>query len=374
MLDFIILSFGVIYSLIVIFITLGMYRLPKSFSVDDEDLPTVSVVVSARNEEGDIQKCIESLKKLDFPKNKLQVILVDDKSTDETSSIIENAAIENEHFIALNTKDADENGLTAKARGIAWGIENSKNEWIFITDADAEVTPDWLRHMLCRVDEKTGIIGGMLSVKPVSFLAIIEQMSWAYALPVAFGLAGWGRSFVCVGPNMGIRRSIYENFGGLQNEPFQIAEDLALFRIVEKSGYTSLSYLTPNTSIHLNQVPSFRHLLSQQRRWLRGGFESQWSFKIWLALGFGYHFAISTLLLVGLFLATEATLIVLTIKFFSDLFMLVTQKILLKKSKILRYFPVQFIYILLIMIWLPASVLINPKISWKGDGYEIDYK
>ncbi len=374
MLDFIILSFGVIYSLIVIFITLGMYRLPKSFSVDDEDLPTVSVIVSARNEEGDILKCIESLKKLDFPINKLEIVLVDDQSTDGTSSIIENAAIENEHFIALNTKDAGENGLRAKARGIAWGIENSNNEWIFITDADAEVTSDWLRHMLCRVDEKTGIIGGMLSVKPVSFLAIIEQMSWAYALPVAFGLAGWGRSFVCVGPNMGIRRSIYENFGGLQNEPFQIAEDLALFRIVEKSGYTSLSYLTPNTSIHLNQVPSFRHLLSQQRRWLRGGFESQWSFKIWLALGFGYHFAISTLLLVGLFLALEATLIVLTIKFFSDLFMLVTQKILLKKSKILRYFPVQFTYILLIMIWLPASVLINPKISWKGDGYEIDYE
>lgn len=374
MLDFIIISCGIIYSLIVVFITLGMYRLPKSYSIEDEKLPTVSVVVSARNEEKDLPKCIASLENLDFPKDKLQIILVDDRSTDNTNSIIQEAAQKNEHFIALSTKEAPENQLKAKARGISWGIKESTNEWVFITDADAEVDPNWLRHMLSGVDEKTGIIGGMLNVKPLSFLAIIEQMSWAYALPVAFGLAGWGRSFVCVGPNMGIRKSIYDNYGGLENETFEIAEDLALFRIVEASGYKSVSYLSPSTSVKLNPVPTFKHLLSQQRRWLRGGFESQWSFKIWLALGFGFHFSISLLFLTGLFFSLQTSLIVLALKFLSDLFMLTSQKVLLRKKKILRYFPIQFVYILLIMIWLPASVVINSKISWKGEGYEIKYE
>ncbi|MEQ9309874.1 MAG: glycosyltransferase [Balneolaceae bacterium] len=374
MLDIIIISCGIIYSFIVIFITLGMFRLPKSFPVKDEDLPTVSIVVSARNEEHDLPKCIASLEQLNFPKEKLQVILVDDRSTDNTYSIIKKAAQQNEHFIALSTENAPENSLRAKARGISWGIEKSEQEWVFITDADAEVHPNWLRHMLSQVDEKTGIIGGMLNVKPVSFLAIIEQMSWAYALPVAFGLAGWGRSFVCVGPNMGIRRSVYTKYGGLQNADFNIAEDLALFGIIESAGFKSVSYLTQSTSIQLNPVSSYKHLFSQQRRWLRGGFEGPMSLRLGLVLGFGFHFSVSLLFIIGLFFTLEIALLALALKFLADLFMLISQKTLLRKNKILRYFPVQFLYILLVMIWLPASVLINPRISWEGDGYEINYK
>lgn len=372
MLDIIILSIGGIY-LVLVLVTLGMFRLPKSYSAKDEDLPTVSVIISAKNEEIDLPKCIASLEKLDFPKNKLQIVLVDDKSTDQTGPIIKDAAKRNSHFISLSTDDAPEVGLKAKARGISWGIKNSESEWILITDADGEVPSLWVRHMLSRVDGKTGMIGGMLSVKPSSLIGIFERISWGYTLPFAFGMAGWGASFICVGPNMGIRRSIYEENGGLENVDFDVAEDLALFRMVENSDYNFCSYVTPETTILLNPVPSLKHLWSQQRRWLGGGFEGGWKYGIPLILAFGYLTAYSFFQITGWFYALEATLAIVLIRLFGDAFILVEKRILLKKTHLFRYLPIQWLYGTLTMAWLPISLLFDSRIRWRGDGYEIKY-
>ncbi len=50
---------------------------------------SVSVIVAARNEENDILECIQSLDKLEFPAGKIEIILVDDNSTDRTGEIID---------------------------------------------------------------------------------------------------------------------------------------------------------------------------------------------------------------------------------------------------------------------------------------------
>ena len=373
MIDLIIIGFGVIYALIVISVSLGMYRLPKSFYLEDDKLPTVSVVISAKNEESDLPKCIAALERLDYPKEMLEVVLVNDESADSTAEIIDAAVKRNPHFKGLSTKDNPGTLLKAKARGISWGIENSCGEWIFISDADGEVPPLWLRHMLSRADESIGMIGGMLSVKPVSPLAVIERMSWAYTLPFAFGLAGWGGSFICVGPNMAIRRSVYEECGGLENAEFDVAEDLALFRMVERSELTTRSYISPETTINLNPVPTIKHLWSQQRRWLRGGFEGGWEYGAGLTLGFGYGTIFSFFLLTGWFYALEATALITLLKLGSDFFMLATQKFLLKKSHYLRYFGIETLYVSITMLWLPLSLLFDSNIKWRGDGYEINY-
>ena len=373
MIDLIIIGFGVVYALIVISVALGMFRLPKSSYLEDDKLPAVSVVIAAKNEETDLPKCIAALEKLEYPKEKLEVVLVDDDSSDATGEIIRQASARNPHFKALNTKDYAGTKLKAKARGISWGIENSTGEWIFISDADGEVPPLWLRHMLSRANDSIGMIGGMLSVKPVSVLAVIERVSWAYTLPFAFGMAGWGSSFICVGPNMAMRRSIYEACGGLENAEFDVAEDLALFRMVEDSEYTTLSYISPETTISLNPVPSLKHLWSQQRRWLRGGFEGGWEYGAGLTFVFGYHTILSFFLLTGWFYALEATALITLLKLGADFFMLWSEKKLLKKTHYLRFFGIQSLYVFATMLWLPLSLLFSSNIRWRGEGYEIKY-
>ena len=71
----------------VLFIIGCSKKFPK---VEENDLPDVSVIVAARNEEENILRCLKSLDKLEYPEDKLQIILVDDRSNDNTGNIIDN--------------------------------------------------------------------------------------------------------------------------------------------------------------------------------------------------------------------------------------------------------------------------------------------
>ena len=68
----------------------GMLRNYNSQKVDydESNYPSVSVIVSARNEEKNISSCIESLLKLDYPREKLEIIIINDRSTDKTGEVI----------------------------------------------------------------------------------------------------------------------------------------------------------------------------------------------------------------------------------------------------------------------------------------------
>lgn len=371
--DLTILIFTFIYTCLILFICFGLFRLPKSKGKLVENYPTVAVIVSAKNEERDIVGCIQSLENLTYPKDALEVILVDDASTDKTTQLIKEAAARNEHFTALSTLDAPKTHLRAKARGVAWGMKNTDAEWVFITDADGSVQPSWIEHMLTGVDDSIGMIGGMVAVKDRSLLAIFERMSWAFTLPFAFGMAGYGGEFICVGPNMALRKKIYDEYGGLEASEFNVAEDLALFRMVEESEYGVKSHVSKETKVDLEPVPSLKHLLSQQRRWLKGGFEGSWKYWIGLVLAFGFHNVLSILFVTGLFISVKVTLAALLIKAGVDLLLLISEKILLKEERLLRYFPIMEINVIVTLLWLPISLLINSTIHWMGDDYVITY-
>ena len=76
-------------------------KFPKT---GENNLPDVSVIVAARNEEENILRCLKFLDKLEYPEDKLQIILVDDRSTDKTENIIENFIINKPKFTKIVTK------------------------------------------------------------------------------------------------------------------------------------------------------------------------------------------------------------------------------------------------------------------------------
>ncbi len=361
------------YFVLMLFLSVGLARLPFSNISSREDLPTVTVLVSSRNEERDLPDCISSLEKLNYPKEKLQVVLVNDRSTDKTEQFIEEASQRNDHFIGLNTTDYPHHNLEAKARGIALGFRYAIGEWVFITDADAIVHPEWLKASLAEVDEHTGMVGGALMVEPISWLAKLERVCWAFVQMFNLGMSGWGIPFVCVGPNMAIRKSIYDEAGGLEKRKFTIAEDLALFKMVIEAGYKVKTYMDERTVVRLKPVPSFRHLISQQRRWLKGGLDDGILYLIILGLAFGWGLLVSSYILFGWLLSLKYYLIFTATKLVIDILFLCLQRNRMKASKYVRYVILLEIYVPIICFILPISFLFSRKIYWKGDGYEIPY-
>jgi cellulose synthase/poly-beta-1,6-N-acetylglucosamine synthase-like glycosyltransferase len=369
----VLLGIAAFYALVGAVIAWGLARLPRSFRAGDQQLPRVSVVVAARNEAIDLPACLAALLALDYPPDRLEIVLVDDDSSDGTAGIMADAAAQHPRVRMLSTRDAPATHLRAKARGVAWGARHAAGEWLFITDADGTVAPGWLRHMLSRATPRTGIIGAMMVGRGGTLVGTLERASWAYTLPWAFGAAGWGFAFICVGPNMAIRRSIYEAAGGLEAADFTIAEDLALFRMAQAAGFESLGHASPETTVHLTPVPSLRHLLSQQRRWLRGGFEGGWRYGVGLVFAFGYHMLFSLGLLAGWWVAPGTTLAALGLKAVADLLILVVESRRIAVP-LWRLAPLIIPFTTLSFLWLPVSFLISRTVRWRGEGYAITYR
>lgn len=98
-----------------------------------------SIVIPAHNEENYIGKTIDAIKNIDYPMDKLEVIIVENGSTDKTYETAKSKI--NSMFMLISTK---EKGVS-KAKNI--GIENlsSKSEWVILLDADTILLKDFLR-------------------------------------------------------------------------------------------------------------------------------------------------------------------------------------------------------------------------------------
>lgn len=364
---------GAVYPVLFIFLTLGFLRNKKTMPQKKLNIP-VTVLVSARNEEVDLPVCIQSLLNLDYPKELLQIILVDDRSNDSTLEIIQKAANSNEQVEWLSTASYPEIELKAKARGVACGMKIATGEWVFITDADAEVHPQWVAHSLGSVKEDTGMLGGALSIKPIGILGKIEHVVWSFVQMFNLGMSGWGVPFACVGPNMAIRKDIYDENGGLENAEFSVAEDLALLIMVSNSKKKIVTFASPETTISLTPVPSFRHLLSQQRRWLRGGIDAGSDYSFMLYLTFWGGLFVTLYYILGWFFSPSVFLAFWILRLVIDLVYFSIQKVKLNLAKHLRYLPLLELYLLVILIYLPISFLFTKKIQWMGDGFSVEYE
>lgn len=105
----------------------------------------ISVIIPARDEEGNIGACLDSIINQSYPKNLFEIIVIDDFSTDRTAEIIRSFADKNVSLISLKnfTKDGELNSYKKKAIEIA--ISKAKGELIVTTDADCIVQTKWLQ-------------------------------------------------------------------------------------------------------------------------------------------------------------------------------------------------------------------------------------
>ena len=121
-----------------------MFSLNKIFADDDKgnDTENISVVIAARNEEKNIESLTSYFKKIDYPADKFELILVDDNSTDATFEVMEKVTNSLQNFRVFSTKSF---GSTGKRAALSLGIQNAIYPYILITDADCRPENNWLK-------------------------------------------------------------------------------------------------------------------------------------------------------------------------------------------------------------------------------------
>jgi cellulose synthase/poly-beta-1,6-N-acetylglucosamine synthase-like glycosyltransferase len=144
--------------------------------------PLVSIIVPVKNNEKIIEACIQSLINLNYPNDKIEIIIVDARSTDKTREIAQK----------YNLKVITDEGK-GRAIAINTGVSHAQGEYIAFTDADCIADPNWIRNLLNYFNsEDIGGVGGPNIVPPnsSSFIKAIEYVSMLSPNAKKFDLAG----------------------------------------------------------------------------------------------------------------------------------------------------------------------------------------
>ncbi len=192
--------------------------------------PLISVIIPAYNEEKLIGKCLDALDKQTFPKDKYEVIVVDNNSTDDTSKIAKNHGV-----ILLEYKKMNRVGAVRQ-----YGASQSKGSVLAFMDADSLPDPSWLSsidRLLVREKNVVAVCGVALPLNDPFFIGlgfhIYNQLS---RINQIFGVVlPWGCNFA-------IKKYAFDKIGGY-NLSFDTYDDAEMgLKIKKRFGRKSIIY------------------------------------------------------------------------------------------------------------------------------------
>jgi len=340
----------------------------KTFpQLPDDQLPTVSIVVAARNEESNILSCLESFNKLIYPDNKLEIIIVDDASSDNTLKISSDFIHGKLKFRVIHQEENDSAILKGKVRAMAEGIKIANGEIILTTDADCVASPLWAKTIASYYTEKVGVVNGFTSQFITNSFSGMQAIDFIYLLFIAAGTINLGKPVSCIGNNMSFRKKAYEETGGFENLPFSVTEDFLLLNSIHKlKKYKAIYPVNKDSFIISKPASGLRELFSQKKRWAVGGVDAPLLGMILM----GWAFITNLFLFVTPFFFSPGWLYLVFFKVTIDFFVLLPIHQRLGLQKNLKYFLVFEIYYILYVIFLPLTILFNKKVIWKGRKYE----
>lgn len=228
---------------------------------DDDDLPTVAIIVPCFNEELTVGATIESLQALDYPADKLEIIVVDDGSKDGT--LLTAQGYESDPRVRVFHK---ENG--GKHTAMNFALERTQAAFIGCLDADSTVAPEALRHIvpLFQNEKVAAVTPGILIKKPETMLQHMQHAEYSLSVFNRFTLAALGSAFITPGPFSIFRMTAIREQGGWRHG--HSTEDLEMALRIQQKGYLIAN--APAATVHTGTPKSVRALIRQRVRWTYG--------------------------------------------------------------------------------------------------------
>ena len=234
----------------------------------EDVLPTVSVLISAYNEEKDISWKVEETLAWDYPANRLEVLVASDASSDRTDLIL--AGIKDPRFRWVRMEKRGGKNLALNRLA-----QMARNDVLFFTDANCHIGAACLRRMVRHfADQRVGCVTGEadhIKAENDSATAKGTRAYWGYETVIKHLEHRVGSVLVCVGPVFAIRRSLY---APLQAD---LANDLELPLRIGHEGYW-IRYEPGARSVERATSSPFQEFRRQRRICAQGALAS-WRFR-----------------------------------------------------------------------------------------------
>ena len=203
-------------------------------------LPSLTIVVPARNEDAEIEPALRSLLQLDYPH--YEVIAIDDRSADQTGAIMDRIAREPaaRHLRVVHIQELPP-GWLGKLHAMWVGARQGSGEWLLFTDADCVFHPEALRRALhyalkTKTDHLVLFPTGHMKTPGEQMLISFPQVMASFAMRPWKGRDPKARDHIGVGALNLIRRSAYEAIGTYEALRLEAVDDIKLGESIKKVG------------------------------------------------------------------------------------------------------------------------------------------
>jgi glycosyltransferase involved in cell wall biosynthesis len=237
-------SIAFVWIILSLRIAYGALKLPwiKDFPpLGGTDVPRISLLFAARDEEEKLPGALATLAQIDYPG--LEIIGVDDRSKDATGRILDEFAAAHPRFRATHILELPA-GWLGKPHALQQAYEASRGEWLLFTDADVRFKVDVLRRAMAMATE--------CNLDHLSLFGDVEMVGfWEKVVVTFFGMAFHmattpgdvinpkSGAYMGVGAFQLLKRSAYEAAGTHRRLAMEVIDDMKLGKIVKQAGFRS---------------------------------------------------------------------------------------------------------------------------------------
>jgi len=240
--------------------------------------PTVTIIIPCWNEEKTVSKTVNSLLNLDYPKDKLSIMIIDDGSTDNTWGIIQK--FKNKKQIKVFRK---ENG--GKYTALNFGLSKSTSDLIGCLDADSYVDKDALKNIVHYFeDKKTMSVTPSVKVwKPKNIIQMIQKVEYDWGVFLRKMFSYLGAIYVTPGPFSIFKKEVFEKLGGYKHA-YQ-TEDMELAVRMQTNHYKIVN--AHDAIVYTVAPDSINKLYKQRLRWTYGFIKNVMDYKHLFSIKYG---------------------------------------------------------------------------------------
>lgn len=268
-------TLAVAYCLLIFLYIKGFKKTPL-WQNNVKKIPTTSiaVIVPARNEQKNISKCLDALVAQNYNPALLEIIVVDDHSTDETAAIVKQYRRKHPQIKLINLAQFAPQSLIAyKKHAIATAISQTQQTLIVTTDADCYMGKQWLQNIAQYYEHsKNELIAAPVLYAPTQHnkLQMFQALDMAGMMLATAANIQYKLATMCNGANLAYTRTAFEAVNGFEgNTHLASGDDMLLMqKIVKEYGFKAVGFLKNNDAKVLTYPQTtFKDFVNQRKRW-----------------------------------------------------------------------------------------------------------
>ena len=257
------------YFLLLFWFIIGILKTKSSSSnISLNIIKDVSVIICAKNEENILNNILNDLKNQNY-KGNIEFIIVDDNSSDNTSSIIYDYIDKDKRFKYTHSDEGD-SSLSHKKRALDAGIKISQYDYLMFTDAGCRLNKDWAKSMINQYrDDKDYIIGLSFAKDVKKLVSKFQKIDLFMLMFSTLSSANLNYPLASTGQNLSYKKDIFLSMNGFSRiSNLMMGDDSIFMQMCLKSNSIRLGISNESNSfVDSKIIYNWRDLLVQRIRW-----------------------------------------------------------------------------------------------------------